>query len=163
MSTEEQFANNEMIIHLSDLYCLHERYAAITTPGGGSFLILRSLFRDNPPSRGKVGQTARVYVFYCFQWCELSAFTFHKNQTRKGLWDETYSISSFFEKTKKSEHLQMFLQRQQEMHLQLFVGPEYLNGPCFFHRLFTSLLHIPLFLLVFSGIFLNSVKCRQFE
>ena len=152
-----------MIIHLSDLYCLHERYAAITTPGGGSFLILRSLFRDNPPSTGKVGQTARVYIFYCFQWCELSAFTFHKNQTRKGLWDETYSISSFFEKTKKSEHLQMFLQRQQEMHLQLFVGPEYLNGPCFFHRLFTSLLHIPLFLLVLSGIFLNSVKCRQFE
>ena len=31
---------------------------------------------------------------------------------RKGLWDGAYGLSSLFEKTRKSNHLQMLLQRQ---------------------------------------------------
>ena len=44
---------------------------AITTPGGGSFPILRFLLTDNPPSPGKVGYTTGVCVVYTVfeQWC----------------------------------------------------------------------------------------------
>ena len=40
------------------------------------------------------------------------SFTFHKNRSVKVLWDRTYSSLSLFEKTRKSNHLQMSLQRQ---------------------------------------------------
>ena len=39
-------------------------------------------------------------------------FTSHKNKSVKVLWDGTYGFSSLSEKTSKSNHLQMSLQRQ---------------------------------------------------
>ena len=43
---------------------------------------------------------------------EPSAKLFHKNKSVKRLRDETYGFSSLSEKTRKSNHLQMSLQRQ---------------------------------------------------
>ena len=43
---------------------------------------------------------------------EPSAKLSHKNKSVKVLWDGTYGFSSLFEKTRKSNHLQMSLQRQ---------------------------------------------------
>ena len=40
------------------------------------------------------------------------SFTSHKNRSVKVLWDGTYGFSSLSEKTRKSNHLQMSLQRQ---------------------------------------------------
>ena len=40
------------------------------------------------------------------------SFTSHKNKSVKVLWDGTYGFSSLSEKTRKSNHLQMSLQRQ---------------------------------------------------
>ena len=42
----------------------------------------------------------------------VGSFTSHKNKSVKVLWDRTYSFSSLSEKTRKSNHLQMSLQRQ---------------------------------------------------
>ena len=36
----------------------------------------------------------------------------HKNKSGKVLWDGTYGFSSLSEKTRKSNHLQIWLQRQ---------------------------------------------------
>ena len=41
-----------------------------------------------------------------------NVFTSYKNKSGKVLWDGTYGFSSLSEKTRKSKHLQMSLQRQ---------------------------------------------------
>ena len=56
----------------------------------------------------------------------VGSFTSHKNRSVKVLWDGTYGFSSLSEKTRKSNHLQMSLQRQHFLlsHLKtLSVGP----------------------------------------
>ena len=47
-----------------------------------------------------------------FSNSDLGSFTSHKNKSVKVLWDRSYGFSSLSEKTKKSNHLQMSLQRQ---------------------------------------------------
>ena len=42
----------------------------------------------------------------------VGSFTSHKDKSTKVLWDGTYSFSSLSEMTRKSNHLQMSLQRQ---------------------------------------------------
>ena len=42
----------------------------------------------------------------------VGSFTSHRNRSVKVLWDGTYGFSSLSEKTRKSNHLQMSLQRQ---------------------------------------------------
>ena len=42
----------------------------------------------------------------------VGSFTSHKNKSVKVLWDGTYGFSSLSEKTRKSNHLQLSLQRQ---------------------------------------------------
>ena len=46
-----------------------------------------------------------------FSNSDVGCFTFHKNKSVKVLWDGTYGFSSLSEKTRKSNHLQMSLQR----------------------------------------------------
>ena len=68
---------------------------------------LRSHARCHPypiPQPVKFGHTTGVYDPY--------SFTSHKNKSVKMLWDGTYGFSSLSEKTRKSNHLQMSLQRQ---------------------------------------------------
>ena len=43
---------------------------------------------------------------------DMGSFTSHKNKSVKVLWDGTYGFSSLSEKTRKSNHLQMSIQRQ---------------------------------------------------
>ena len=43
---------------------------------------------------------------------DVGSFTSHKNKSVKVLWDGTYGSSSLSEKTRKSNHLQILLQRQ---------------------------------------------------
>ena len=45
----------------------------------------------------------------------LGSFTSHKNKSVKVFWDGTYGFSSLSEKTRKSNHLQMLLQRQHSL------------------------------------------------
>ena len=47
-----------------------------------------------------------------FSNSDVGSFTSHKNKSVKVLWDGTYDFSSLSEKTTKSNHLQMSLQRQ---------------------------------------------------
>ena len=47
-----------------------------------------------------------------FSNSDVGSFTSHKNKSMKVLWDGTYGFSSLSEKTRKSNHLQMSLQRQ---------------------------------------------------
>ena len=47
-----------------------------------------------------------------FSNSDVGSFTSHKNKSVKVLWDRTYGFSSLSEKTRKSNHLQMSLQRQ---------------------------------------------------
>ena len=47
-----------------------------------------------------------------FSNSSVGSFTSHKNRSVKVLWDGTYGFSSLSEKTRKSNHLQMLLQRQ---------------------------------------------------
>ena len=47
-----------------------------------------------------------------FSNSDVGSFTSHKNKSVKVLWDWTYGFSSLSEKTRKSNHLQMPLQRQ---------------------------------------------------
>ena len=47
-----------------------------------------------------------------FSHSDVGSFTSHKNKSVKVLRDRTYSFSSLSEKTRKSNHLQMSLQRQ---------------------------------------------------
>ena len=47
-----------------------------------------------------------------FSNSDVASFTYHKNKSVKVLWDGTYGFSSLSEKTRKSNHLQMLLQRQ---------------------------------------------------
>ena len=48
-----------------------------------------------------------------FSNSDVGSFTSHKNKSVKVLWGGTYGFSSLSEKTRKSNHLQMSLQRQQ--------------------------------------------------
>ena len=47
-----------------------------------------------------------------FSNSDVGSFTFHKHNSVKVLWDGTYGFLSLSEKTRKSNHLQMSLQRQ---------------------------------------------------
>ena len=47
-----------------------------------------------------------------FSNSDVGSFTSHKNKSVKVLWDGTYGFLSSSEKTRKSNHLQMSLQRQ---------------------------------------------------
>ena len=47
-----------------------------------------------------------------FSNSDVGSFTSHKNKSVKVLWDRTYGFSSLSQKTRKSNHLQMSLQRQ---------------------------------------------------
>ena len=47
-----------------------------------------------------------------FSSSDVGSFTPHKNKSVKVLWDGTYGFSSLSEKTTKSNHLQISLQRQ---------------------------------------------------
>ena len=70
----------------------------------------RSHARCHPypiPQPVKVGHTTGVYIPYSFR-----TVVYHKNRSVKVLWDGTYGFSSLSEKTRKSNHLQMSLQRQ---------------------------------------------------
>ena len=57
----------------------------------------------------------------------VGSFTSHKNKSVKVLWDGTYGFSSLSEKTRKSNHLQMSLQRQHFL-LSYFKDPECWSG-----------------------------------
>ena len=46
-----------------------------------------------------------------FSNSDVGSFTFHKNKSVKVLWDGTYGFLSLSKKTRKSNHLQMSLQR----------------------------------------------------
>ena len=125
-----------MIIHLSYIHCLHERYVAIATPGEGSFPILRSLLTDTPPSLGKGWLHHQGLRLLLFLNSGVGSFMSHWNQIRKGLWDETYGFSSLSEKTKKSKHLQISLQRQHFLlscfwRPWVYVGPTGVEPPTF--------------------------------
>ena len=66
----------------------------------------------NPiPQPVKVGHTTGVYN--PFSNGDVGSFSSHKSKSVKVLWDGTYGFLSLFEKTTKSNHLQMSLQRQQ--------------------------------------------------
>ena len=54
-----------------------------------------------------------------FSNSDVGYFTSHKNKSLQVLWDGTYGFSSFSEKTRKSNHLQMSLQRQHFLHSYL--------------------------------------------
>ena len=58
-----------------------------------------------------------------FSNSDVGSFTSHKNKSVKVLWDRSYGFSSLSEKTKKSNHLQMSLQRQH------FQPPAQQTGP----------------------------------
>ena len=90
---------------------------------------LRSHARCHPyliPQPVEADHTTRVYDPYSFITVIVRSFTSHKNKSVKALWDGTYGFSSLSEKTRKSNHLQMSLQRQ-HFHLSylktLSVGP----------------------------------------
>ena len=60
-----------------------------------------------------------------FSKSDVGSFTPHKNKSVKVLWDGTYGFSSLSEKTRKSKHLQMSLQRQHFI-LSYLAGPRVL-------------------------------------
>ena len=62
-----------------------------------------------------------------FSHSDVGSFTSHKNKSVKVLRDGTYSFSSLSEKTRKSNHLQMSLQRQHFL-LSYFKDPECWSG-----------------------------------
>ena len=73
----------------------------------------RSHARCHPypiPQPLKVGHTTGVPLLVSNSG--VGSFTSHKNRSVKVLWDGTYGFSSLSEKTRKSNHLQMSLQRQ---------------------------------------------------
>ena len=75
--------------------------------------ILRSLLTDNPPSPGKVSHTAGVYVLYSFRTVRCGFF-YIPQESVEGKCCETGPtvFSPLTEMTRKSNHLQMSLQRQ---------------------------------------------------
>ena len=75
----------------------------------------RSQARCHPcpiPQPRKVGNTWPGLRPPLFSNSDVGSFTSHKNKSVKVLWDGTYGFSSLSEKTRKSNHLQMSLQRQ---------------------------------------------------
>ena len=75
-------------------------------------LQFKTVLTDNPPSPGEAGYTTGVLRPLLFSNSGVGSFTSHKNKSVKVLWDGTYGFSSLSEKTRKSNHLQMSLQRQ---------------------------------------------------
>ena len=65
----------------------------------------------NPTTR-KVWPRNRGLRPQLFSESGVGSFTSHKNRSVKLLWDGTFGFSSLSEKTRKSNHLQMSLQRQ---------------------------------------------------
>ena len=75
----------------------------------GARLQFKCVLADNAPSPGEAGHTTWVYVPYSFQTVySVGSFTSHKNQISESEWD---GFSSLSEKTRKSNRLQMPLQR----------------------------------------------------
>ena len=74
--------------------------------------ILRSLLTDNPPSPEKVSHTAGAYFLYSFR--TVVGFFYIPQKSVKGKCCETGPtvFSPLTEMTRKSNHLQMSLQRQ---------------------------------------------------
>ena len=70
------------------------------------------LLADNPPSPGEVGHTTRVYVPYSVRTVVWVLLRPARTRSVKVLWNGTYGFSSLSEKTRKSNRLQMSLQRQ---------------------------------------------------
>ena len=70
-----------------------------------------------------VGHTTVVYALL-FSTSGVGSFTSHMNRSVKVLWDGTYGFLSLSEKTRKSNYLQMSLQRQHFLHSYLFKDPE---------------------------------------
>ena len=67
------------------------------------------------PQPVKVGHTTahhRGPQALLFLKSDVGSFTSHKNKSVKVLWDGTNGFSSLSEKTRKSNHLQMTLQKQ---------------------------------------------------
>ena len=62
-----------------------------------------------------------------FSNSDVGSFTSHKNKPEKVLWDGTYDFSSLSEKTRRSNHLQMSLQRQHFL-LSFYKDPECWSG-----------------------------------
>ena len=58
---------------------------------------------------------------------DVGSFTSHKNKSVKVLWDGTYIFSSLSQKTRRSNHLQMSLQRQHFL-LSFYKDPECWSG-----------------------------------
>ena len=59
-----------------------------------------------------MGANSRLGAFSNKYGSGVGSFTSHKNKSVQVLWDGTYGFSSLSEKTRKSNHLQMSLQRQ---------------------------------------------------
>ena len=64
------------------------------------------------PTTHKVWVHPRGLQPILFSNSDVGSFTSHKNKSVKVLWDGTYGFSFLSEKTRKSNHLQMSLQRQ---------------------------------------------------
>ena len=76
---------------------------------------LRSHARYRPcsiPPPVKVGHTTGGIRPLLFSNSDVGSFTYHKNESVKVLWDGTHGFSPLSEKTRKSKHLKMSLQRQ---------------------------------------------------
>ena len=80
----------------------------------------------NPPTRG--GSLHHLGLRpLLFSNSGVGSFTSHMNRSVKVLWYRTYGFSSLSEKTRKSNHLQMSLQRQHFL-LSYFEDPECWSG-----------------------------------
>ena len=78
-------------------------------------MVLRSHARCHPhpiPQPIKVDHTTGIYDPYSFRIVMWVLLHPTKNKSVKLLWDRTYGFSSLSEKTRKSNHLQISLQRQ---------------------------------------------------
>ena len=85
--------------------------------------LLRGMYTNGTQAPGEVSSlpnptTRKGWPHYrglrplLFSNSGVGSFTSRKNKSVKVLWDGTYSFSSLSEKTRKSKHLQMSLQRQ---------------------------------------------------
>ena len=107
---------------------MHCLLVAIMTAEGGSW---GYPYIEISPSQGTVGHTPRVYNPY---FSRTVGVLLHPTRTRwvKVLWDVTWPFLSLFEQTRKSNRLQMSLQRQHFLltYLKtLSVGPAGVRTP----------------------------------
>ena len=72
----------------------------------------RGVIIPNDPTTSKGWPQHRGLQPLLFSNSDVGSFTSHKNKSVKVPWDGTYWFSSLSEKTEKSNHLQMSLQRQ---------------------------------------------------